>query len=189
MLVEGLVREHKKWDVKYHINTSGFNGHQDCELPEPIHDWGELDQCCGTYPHRYKALRSSKLPFLNRKLKRKISEPHTDQIKVTDNVATPRHTTLSTWNAATAKSNPRAPVRLSKPYFMVKIDFLTLSRLRGKLFCTLSRTFRIRIQNRLKDLNILYVNSNQGVQKVVPCKRTGSLEAQKRLKVNPQSQL
>ena len=53
MLVEGLVKEHKKWDVKYHINTSGFNGHQDCELPEPIHDWGEQDQCCGTYPHRY----------------------------------------------------------------------------------------------------------------------------------------
>jgi len=52
MLVEGLVREYKKWDVKYHINTSGFNGHQDCELPEPIHDWGEQDQCCGTYPHR-----------------------------------------------------------------------------------------------------------------------------------------
>lgn len=52
MLVEGLVREYKKWDVKYHINTSGFNGHQDCELPEPIHDWGEQDQCCGAYPHR-----------------------------------------------------------------------------------------------------------------------------------------
>lgn len=52
MLVEGLVREYAKWDVKYHINTSGFNGHQDCELPEPIHDWGEQDQCCGTYPHR-----------------------------------------------------------------------------------------------------------------------------------------
>ena len=79
----------------------------------------------------FEALNS---PFLNRKLKRKISEPHTDQIKVTDNVATPRHTTLSTWNAATAKSNPRAPVRLSKPYFMVKTEFvLTLSRLQGKL--------------------------------------------------------
>jgi len=52
MLVEGLVREAEKWDVQYHIAQSGFDGRASCELPEPIHDWGELDQCCGEYPHR-----------------------------------------------------------------------------------------------------------------------------------------
>ena len=53
MLVEGLVREADKWDVQYHIAQSGFDGRASCELPEPIHDWGELDQCCGEYPHRF----------------------------------------------------------------------------------------------------------------------------------------
>lgn len=53
MLVEGLVREAEKWDVQYHIAQSGFDGRASCELPEPIHDWGELDQCCGEYPHRF----------------------------------------------------------------------------------------------------------------------------------------
>ena len=57
MLVEGLVREAEKWDVQYHISSSGFDGRASCELPEPIHDWGELDQCCGEYPHRFDLYR------------------------------------------------------------------------------------------------------------------------------------
>lgn len=52
MLAEGLVKTYGHWDEKYHISTSGFDGRADCELPEPVHDWGELDQCCGEYPNR-----------------------------------------------------------------------------------------------------------------------------------------
>lgn len=52
MLAEGLVRTFDSWDEKYHISSSGFDGQSECELPEPIHDWGELDQCCGEYPLR-----------------------------------------------------------------------------------------------------------------------------------------
>jgi len=52
MLAEGLVRTYDQWDEQYHISTSGFDGRAQCELPEPIHDWGELDQCCGDYPLR-----------------------------------------------------------------------------------------------------------------------------------------
>lgn len=52
MLAEGLVRTYDQWDEQYHISTSGFDGRAQCELPEPIHDWGELDQCCGEYPLR-----------------------------------------------------------------------------------------------------------------------------------------
>jgi hypothetical protein len=52
MLVEGLISEYEKYDTKYHIQTSGFDGKNDCELPEPKHDWGDMDQCCGDYPMR-----------------------------------------------------------------------------------------------------------------------------------------
>jgi len=52
MLAEGLVQTYAQWDEQYHISSSGFDGKNDCELPEPIHDWGELDQCCGDYPNR-----------------------------------------------------------------------------------------------------------------------------------------
>lgn len=52
MLAEGLVKTFDQWDEQYHISSSGFDGRASCELPEPIHDWGELDQCCGEYPTR-----------------------------------------------------------------------------------------------------------------------------------------
>jgi hypothetical protein len=52
MLVEGLAKKAHTWNEELHINKSGFNGKEKCELPEPIHDWGQLDQCCGEYPNR-----------------------------------------------------------------------------------------------------------------------------------------
>lgn len=52
MLAEGLFRTDDEYEKDLHIATSGFDGHSDCEIPPPVHDWGEMDQCCGEYPQR-----------------------------------------------------------------------------------------------------------------------------------------
>ena len=60
---------------------------------------------------------------------------------------------------------------------------LTLSRLWGTFFCILSRTFRVsEFKTNSKISNPFYLDSSQGVHKIVPRKRTdrwvGALTAQ-----------